>query len=300
MRAHSGKTPLLTVVTPISQMSGRLTKLNSWLDALNENLIHVVLVHDLQDLKTGEELRSMLKLIDNPQIELIEENFGSPGLARNAGLKKATAEWVCFWDSDDMPNVQQFTKMLESVNNSEVSVIVGEFVVKNELDGRKKVHRFSDHFMDDIAQNPGIWRFAFRRPSLASFKFSNLRMAEDQLFLAKYLTSDVILQQFNMPVYEYYIGESFHLTNQIVARRDLIFAAEESLQIMKTLPKVNLRFVSILFSRQVITAIKLGDVNTKIRGFLALIVGVSSFSNRICLGIIKSTLFVIFNKRRLL
>ena len=56
---------LLTIVTPISQMAGRLQNLQTWLSRLGNLSVEVVLIHDKKDELTGIALREMICKLDD-------------------------------------------------------------------------------------------------------------------------------------------------------------------------------------------------------------------------------------------
>jgi len=291
--------PLLTVVTPVAKMAGRLGNLRTWLFNLEDLSIEVILVHDKHDEETGNELIAITNELKNDQVKLIEGVYGAPGLARNVGLDIAKGDWVCFWDSDDIPVVSEFFQMLKSVKKDEQDCVVGGFSVVNDLDGSKKSFLLSKNYMDDIAINPGIWRFAFKRHSIAQQRFSHLRMAEDQLLLAEYFATDRQVQSYPGTVYHYFTGDAFHLTKQKVAINDLPLVSSKTLHILRNEDAHNVRFISILFSRQILTAIKLGAMSAKVRALGILLLALISVSNSKKTLILKSSWFIIKKKRSL-
>ena len=300
MTTNSNRAPILTVVVPIASMSGRLANFRTWIESSDGKPISIVVVHDKHDKQTGIELEEIISSKKNSHIQLIEGIFNSPGLARNIGKSLSTTEWICFWDGDDFPLVNDFLTMIDEVSGTDTKIIAGGFTVIHELDGRRKTHRLSGNYMDEIALNPGIWRFAFRSDLINQIEFCNLKMAEDQVFLSEILLKDREIQVYEKPVYEYYIGSDYHLTKQKTAIRDLVAASKISLKILFLLPKANFRFVSILFSRQIIAALNHGDFITKIGALVVLIRAISTKPILTRFSLLKICLFVIRNKRQLL
>lgn len=290
----------LTIVTPIALMAGRLQNLESWISAMGDLPVEVILIHDKKDERTGIEVQELVNRLADSRITIIEGLFGAPGLARNAGSAIAKGEWICFWDSDDLPQVGDFYKMVHSAAMSGAECAVGGFMAVHDVTGEKKLHRLTSNFLDEIAINPGIWRFAFKRSALGDLLFSNLLMAEDQLFLAKFGIPSRRIEISSQSVYQYFLGENFHLTRSKAALRDLPTAVSNSLSLIGTLSKENVRFASILLSRQIITALRTGDISTRLQVLKILLSGSPGVGRSSCKEIFKSMWFVICNREAIL
>ena len=102
--------------------------------------------------------------------------YGSPGLARNAGLEISSSKWITFWDADDYPNPKAISNALEMHSWNQIPII-GQFQM-NSID-TKTVS------ICDVAINPGIWRILFPKTAVASLRFSDKQWGEDQLFIAQ-------------------------------------------------------------------------------------------------------------------
>lgn len=265
--------PLLTAIVPLTRMAGRLENLGSWLNLARDHSIQIVIAHDVQDEVTGIELRELLNGENNRRIELIEGNFGAPGLARNAGIEVARGKWVTFWDSDDVPQVNRFVSMLKSTSGVDIDCFVGGYSTVNDFDGEVEERILPSNHLESIALNPGIWRFAFKRESLGSLRFSNLLMAEDQLFLAHYNISKRNLSIYNHSIYNYYVGGHFHQTRQKKALENLLSSVEESFKVLQNTSNSNFRFVTILLCRQIVTGIKHGSFFIRLKFFKVILVG---------------------------
>jgi glycosyltransferase involved in cell wall biosynthesis len=273
-------------------MGGRLENLGSWINLVGEFSIQLIIIHDVQDESTGPELRALLYEENCNRIELIEGYFGSPGLARNAGIKLAKGDWVAFWDSDDVPQVQQFISMLSSVSDDEVECIIGGYSTVNELNGEMEERILPPKFSDSIALNPGIWRFAFKRESFGSLKFSNLLMAEDQLFLAQYRIFDKKFSIYDRSIYHYYFGGEFHLTQQKKALEDLLYSIEETFNTLGETSDSNFRFVSILLCRQIASCFKHGKQLVRLKIMRVILLGLYRLPKHLYSEVSKAAHFV--------
>ena len=294
------KPSLLTIVTPIGSMAGRLQNIRSWLTSLDDLPLEVILIHDKKDEKTEPELREMINELADPRISLKIGIYGGPGQARNAGLIEAKSEWVCFWDSDDIPHVKDFFKMVEAASASGAECALGGFTAVHDLSGVRKEHKLSTNHLDQIAINPGIWRFAFKRSAIEGLKFPSLLMAEDQLFLAKFGIPSRKIEICPKSVYQYFVGDDFHLTKRKSALSDLPTAINGTFAILQTLNQVNIRFAAILLSRQTITALRTGSLEVRFQVIKIVASGLQRSTKRLRIEILMCMWFAIFNRESIL
>jgi glycosyltransferase involved in cell wall biosynthesis len=286
----------LTIVTPVALMSGRLQNIQTWISSIGDLPVEVILIHDMKDEKTGAELREIVNGLADFRVSMKEGTYGGPGQARNAGLVAAKGEWVCFWDSDDLPQVEEFFRMVEAATASGSECAVGGFTAVHDVTGESKVHQLSEKYLDQIAINPGIWRFVFRRSTLEGLAFPSLLMAEDQLFLAKYGIPSRNIEVYPKSVYHYFAGENFHLTRSKDALSDLPTAVGYSFAIIRTLTRKNVRFAAILLSRQTITAFRTGGWESRFQVSRIFLSGLKSMRFSLGLEILRCMWFVMWNR----
>jgi glycosyltransferase involved in cell wall biosynthesis len=205
----SGNMKLLTVIVPLTRMAGRMANLATWLEKSAYLPMSIVIVHDIQDPQTSPELEGLIKKHDNLEIELIEGVFGSPGLARNAGLKGPLATWTIFWDADDLPHPQEVFAALEEVDaNSEV--VIGNYTISSLEGITPTKHR---ERIEKVALNPGLWRMAIRSSVISGISFSSTRMGEDQLFLIDLNLGSRKIRYSDKNFYRYFQGNPMQLTS---------------------------------------------------------------------------------------
>jgi glycosyltransferase involved in cell wall biosynthesis len=255
---------ILTVITPVTKLSGELDKLQSWLPLILDKKIEVWVVHDIADEETGNELRNILSSLHNPHVHLIEETVGGPGPARNLGLEKTQSEWVCFWDADDLPDVEEMLLMIGESNLHD-EVLIGNFQILDLVRELTLPVTFNRDVMYAIGLNPGLWRMVFRTSSVNGIRFKKIKMGEDQLFLAEYRLASRAKHLHEGIVYQYTLGRPGQLTKNQSSIDEIISSVEKLSAISKDMRGEDLRFVSLLLARQVLTGVKRGSFHIKMK-----------------------------------
>ena len=240
----------ISIIVPITRMYGRLGGMAEWLSKIDFSKIEVILVHDVQDEKTGIELHKIIA--NHPLTRVIEQTFMSAGLARNAGLKAAQAEWILFWDSDDEPDVSVLQKFLDHPDKSKFDVFVFNFRI--EKSGILSfVHTGT---WQEIALHPGIWRIVFSRSTVAGHRFPEFPLGEDQYFLAQLEMPHRRIGFINDYLYTYKIG----ITGQATSENSNLYRLKESMLALDraraTQEGENFEFTSILYWRQILTSLE--------------------------------------------
>jgi glycosyltransferase involved in cell wall biosynthesis len=219
-------TLLLSVIVPITGPPNRIANLLRWLPQFEELNGEIILVHDVRDLATVELLtKTVNENIPKLNLKLIEGHFGSPGAARNEGMRNAQGTWITFWDCDDIPNLKNTKELLNGSMDSKIDFICGSFdVIDSTTHLSLTAHVNSgkpDIDLKRVGLNPGIWRFIFKRSSIEKLYFLAISMAEDQDFLLDFnLTARQGLYSPKI-TYSYYIGAQGQLTRTKVAFNDL-------------------------------------------------------------------------------
>ena len=92
----------LTVIIPIYNNENILENLQNKILFLSKNYIQIIIIDDFSQDKTYSELNNFVKRNNLINVEIYKnsKNMG-PSYSRNIGLKKATADYIAFLDSDD-------------------------------------------------------------------------------------------------------------------------------------------------------------------------------------------------------
>jgi hypothetical protein len=124
----------------------------------------------------------------------------------------------------------------------------------------------NNHPLDEIFNNPGIWRWIFLKESFHDIRFQEFQMGEDQDFIADLNpTLDEIVFSDSI-TYRYVRGWGNQLTNRKSAineiSRSIRYLAEKVFN-----SKANVWHKKFLV-RQIFTAIKRGSIKTKIQALM--------------------------------
>jgi len=212
--------PLLSIVVPVCKMAGKMQNLKTWISLAGNYDVEIWIIHDRQDDFTGDELVNLIHQLDNPNVFYHEEYFGAPGLARNKGLEQARGEWVCFWDSDDLPNIRNAVEAIQD-SAKDSNVLIGQFQRKNEIN-RVIVSNSYTSSIHQLGVDPGIWRFIFKRELLHEIRFGRLRLGEDQLFLASLPFRRLRIEFLQVNLYTYFVGNHGHQSSNMRYVDDLL------------------------------------------------------------------------------
>ncbi len=212
---------MLTAIVPVSDMAGQLQNLKIWLSLIKNLDLKVIIVHDHRDQQTLSELREITSNLMPGKCDLHSGVFGSPGAARNFGLHLAESKYVCFWDSDDLPEPKNICDLL-SEQQENFDILVGQFHTIEYSKNEKITQLSQDQSILDIAFKPGIWRMIFLREFLDSHQFKAMKMGEDQLFLAELIKLNPRLVFANEHFYNYVVGRNGQLTSNFESKLELI------------------------------------------------------------------------------
>jgi len=274
MESQSKHRAKFTAVIPVARVGGDLDNLRSWIQEETIEAVNLVLAHDIQDMITGPELAKLYSPEKN--IQIIEGKFGSPGAARNAGLKMVATDWVAFWDSDDLPNVAEAIRMIDLATNAGKSIALGAFEVKTlgrlETSTTHEIkNSIAGNLLDQVGMNPGLWRWAFRREVINETRFMPFRMAEDQCFLFDLKLNVGHIYVHNKSVYTYFVGDPQQLTRNPKAISDLLKSVPYLVNSLGKADSSLSNFGALLVTRQAITALRRGSLITKARMIIEII-----------------------------
>ena len=261
----------LTAIIPIGEVKGDLQTLRSWINESKKFPLKLILIHDISDERTTLQVSEISKDFEESKLMLIKGKFGSPGLARNAGLESVRSEWVAFWDCDDKPMLEAIFNAIASSDNDD-EVIIGGFQVRKALNNFINYQFSIKPTLNSISLNPGVWRMIFKSKLTKKVRFTNLKLAEDHLFIAEIKLPERKLNFVSKSFYEYIYGGENQLTSKSSNLSDLGLASSLLLRSTKSQQNSQVIFFNlVLIFRQQFTLVKKGDFHLKIQAlqFLA-------------------------------
>ena len=223
-KISSQESQLLSAVIPLRSMRGKLQNLSKTLHACKDLPIQVILVHDDSGDGTHEELQELVKSISQVNLEIVRVNLESPGLARNAGKERLKTDWICFWDSDDLPDPSAYLRLLNRLLRSNSRVGIGQITsVANWDSTSKKIHNILNtgaNLYLELANMPAFTRMIFHRSVVDDISFNELRSGEDQCFLRDTNFLNFLITISSESIYTYFTSSEGQLTRNREALRD--------------------------------------------------------------------------------
>jgi glycosyltransferase involved in cell wall biosynthesis len=216
----------LSVVIPVGEMAGRLEQLESSLRSSQNENIEWIVVHDHFDEVTCSEIDALVeKCKPKGRLIRLETEIRGVGNARNTGLLMASGDWICFIDSDDEAEIDQYWNMMLLAEKNNKNFAIGKYARKVKSKTTEiKLTRSKENmsgYLKEVSRNPGLWRWIIRRERLGSTIFDNVPMGEDLLFIKKLNPKiDEILPYMEM-VYTYNCGIPGQATNNVNALRSI-------------------------------------------------------------------------------
>jgi glycosyltransferase involved in cell wall biosynthesis len=272
----------LEIIIPVRMPCSFLNSLRCQLSEYSEKLtLNYVL--DCNEIATLEDL-GISKVFPNESF--IVGKFGSPGMARNEGLKIAKAEFVCFWDVDDTPVPGTTLEFLEEMIQTQANLGIGNWSMTNNS------MAIRGNSVIEVGSNPGLWRFVFRREDIQNIEFSEEKWGEDQLFIAGALSSKPKIITTKRVLYRYKKGNLNSLTSQHENFGDLFKVNKKIAKIFGTMESPYKDCVAIILLKQLFTIFKYGGVFSGLKALTVLILQTR-------LSIIISVTKLIFTKRNL-
>ncbi len=245
----------LTVVVPVSRMAGKLDLFKKWILFAQDKPIFVVVIHDWRDEETESELVNFLYSLPNEKAKFISGKFGSPGATRNQAREFVQTNWVAYWDSDDLPNVDA---VLAAIGKSEKGdeVLIGSFEAMDLNKGTRRTYSLPMDWRLGVATNPGLWRMIFRRELLEKMKFSDLLMGEDQLFIANIDVFSRNTRVFHEIFYAYQIMVDQQATRSRNSLKDLKRCLTQFSEAISEVTNLNKDYYQIMYLKQIFSSIR--------------------------------------------
>jgi hypothetical protein len=188
--------PLISVVVPVYGVEPYLRECVDSLLAQTHQNIEIILVDDGSTDGSGALCDRYAR--DNPQAHVIHKPNGGLSDARNAGLGRATGDWVMFLDGDDWIETAAVEHMLRAGERVAADVVVAGFFVdvENEDGARTSTSRTPQPAVWQEGETPHVtmdtlnligyaWNKLYRREHLGDTNIEfpvGISLVEDILF----------------------------------------------------------------------------------------------------------------------
>jgi glycosyltransferase involved in cell wall biosynthesis len=250
----------------VGNLQSDYLNLHKWILNVDFTFIEIILVIDKVKKSDKVFVEQLQADIDNSRFKIIYGVDSGPGSARNIGLGLASAPWISFWDSDDLPDHENVLRCLLESDCSNFDAIVGAYEIFDSTSGRSETHIIEANSEREklliAAINPAIWRICFKANSIENLRFPEIYVGEDQVFIAKFLNEEPHIKFTETLFYKYQTGHPGQLTRNKRKKQDLIIAISKILEI--TSKSENQDFTKIQIVRLAITAALRGNLKTRI------------------------------------
>lgn len=193
----------VSVIVPVYNMVEYVEKHIGCLTSQTYSNIEILLINDGSTDNTLEVCQNAAKT--DSRIVVLDKENGGPGDARNFGLSHASGEYVYFYDIDDEVKPEAIEKLVSSMEKHGVDLVACSFemfdgkkvtqtVVKEDgyvKSGEDTRRDYYEQFF--IYESRGIhgavWYKLFKLSVIRDngIKFPNLRISEDNIFMAQYV-----------------------------------------------------------------------------------------------------------------
>lgn len=246
--------PLLSIVVPVYKVEKYLSKCIDSILFQSYHDFELILVDDgspdnspqICDEYMGRDTR----------IKVIHKENEGVGVARNAGIGKASGQWILFIDSDDYIDQGYLMRGVEEINNNEnLDAVIFPNSKDNEESGEKVVidnilesENLIDskqlfHSTELFEWSSCIYSKFYKRQMLEyhSIRFANTPVYEDVLFNMSYFMYARQILYIDTCYYHYMIYPSVpSLTRSIKKPKDIMVTAKTFLSLFKELEKCNI------------------------------------------------------------
>ena len=186
---------LVSVIIPVYNCEDYLQKTLESVRAQSYEHLDIILIDDGSKDRSGKICDDYC--LKDSRFKVIHQTNSGPGLARNAGLKVAKGEFVCFIDAGDYFHSRAIEELLGQMNQGTDLVLMGlkktDSLNENTSIGLGVVNTVDvsqEQLVFNLVSTVGdavfpwsvVWNKMYRKSVIADLFFSNLKCNEDQEF----------------------------------------------------------------------------------------------------------------------
>lgn len=202
---------VVSVVIPVYNTGSYLEKCIRSVQLQNNVSVEIITV---DDGSTDNSLDILYRLKEEyHNITIVENKHGGASSARNAGLKRATGEYISFLDSDDWLDLSTYTTAITYMNELDLDIFFFDWMEEyydgsssnKQRKGEKKYVWSNDEILEAFFLNRTNLRVSsclLRRDTLNNVRFDEGRvMGEDMLFIFQALCNARRIAYVDLPLY---------------------------------------------------------------------------------------------------
>ena len=179
----------ITAIIPVHNWNKVSDNIKYLVNLKDIHKFKIIFILDSCPLYAENDLKELLFSTKNINFAVLNRNYNSAAESRNEGLSIVDTEWLCFWDSDDLPNLNEFYNLYTSVSSENVDLVVGQIrtsYLKNGLEIKSTTTKTNSHLT--LALDLGFTRILYRSLFIKELFFSKYKIGEDILFLAEIIS----------------------------------------------------------------------------------------------------------------
>lgn len=281
---------LLSVIIPIGSFSLNFENIQSIVISLENSTTEFVFILDTDETLAYQVLHELCARYLDKNYTILVCNDRNPGSSRNLGIEACSGEWIIFCDCDDFPYL---ANIIDSITTSNISsqILIGSFEIEKLDSAECRTPSYElviNKEWETIANNPGIWRWVFRRSLLSPVRFPKSSMGEDQYFLLQVLSLKPEIEFTSKVFYKYRFGTINSLTQSKKNLDGLVAVLKQEICIRK-FPEKYTTIKNLLILRQIITLLKRGKFYQKLQALnflLRFLFSISISDYKICINFI--------------
>ena len=214
-RAGMKKMPLISVIVPVYKAEKYLNKCIESIIGQEYTNLEIILVDDGSPDSSGVICDEYARR--DSRIIVIHKKNGGVGSARNAGLDRASGEYIAFVDGDDHISGLYISRLYEILEKSGAPLSACNiYIEKNGSLSLRYTEKFDGVFPTetvierilDFKMSCGAVAKLYSKSALSGIRFSDFTIAEDLLFLFNVLRKNVTISVCSDCLYYYAMNPS--------------------------------------------------------------------------------------------
>ena len=256
---------LVSIIVPVYNCSKSICRcVDSILNQTYGNL-EVLLINDGSTDSSGEICEHYAE--KDQRVCVVHQSNAGVSQARNTGLKRATAKYVMFVDSDDYLKQNYIEVMAREIVRENIDLVIsGYTIVKDSVEVVHKEGEKAFYNQEDFGADFGklykeyylhvVWNKIFLRDKIVEEFPTGMSLGEDCVFVLSYLNDAEGIKLIDNTGYFYVTGQQNSLTNKF--RKDT-FEANERVYVETMNYLKNIKCASI--NAEIVAGIFMDDVS---------------------------------------